>query len=559
MIASLDRCCLATPFYHVGISLWIFSFECPTSFYNQPMDSDGHLKPVNEPAFCFFPTKEITGLNFILHAPFLLTDSREGIRAGVAHNDKMIQRLSELAADSFEHLRDIGEETSVRLIEDNIVTIIPVDKEKFSDPSDKRKVSFLPFYQKIKEKFEKSEILPSIEGYVSTNNAYWASVPQLPQLFSNVQLADITGNENAHWVFTSLGRDEIQRNNKALYVYIDSLVRTNINEDVIITGRSREFTYIHGIRQSLENIKGITASFIETQTFEWLHKFYKWMSETKHRKEIAETAPVFLDQNGKAAAAFDDENQLILFLPVKDVEGYTVVHPELLKNPETKKFITDIGIKQPSLKDQIYNIILPQYEKGGAIDTDPHFMLFFKYYCKCSNDEVDEFIDLIRECEFLTYYCEGDSQAHRGTAGSMYLPTKDLRDYFKAKKDVRFIAMDEYRKLIDPEDEKKLISFLTELGIKKEISIVKQEVNYYTSGRDDLPHRHSTRRESWVESTIEGCKEIVKAILNDKDVAKSVVLWNSLLRIIEKYCSRWSALEYVLRGTYTYFYWLIVK
>lgn len=53
------------------------------------IDKDGHLRAVDEPAFCFFPTKEVTGLNFILHAPFLLTDSREGIRAGVAHNEKM--------------------------------------------------------------------------------------------------------------------------------------------------------------------------------------------------------------------------------------------------------------------------------------------------------------------------------------------------------------------------------------------------------------------------------------------------------------------------------------
>lgn len=66
------------------------------------MDKKGHLRPVNEPAFCFFPTKEATNLNFILHAPFLLTDSREGIRAGVAHYNKMIKRLAELAADSME-------------------------------------------------------------------------------------------------------------------------------------------------------------------------------------------------------------------------------------------------------------------------------------------------------------------------------------------------------------------------------------------------------------------------------------------------------------------------
>ena len=538
--------------------LWLFSRldDCrrrySVGFF---MDSAGHLKPVNEPAFCFFPTKEVTGLNFILHAPFLLTDSREGIRAGVAHNDKMIQRLSELAADSFEHLRDIGMETSVRLIEDSIVTIIPVDKEKFSEPSDKRKVSFLPFYQAIKEKFEKADLLPSTEEYISSKDAYWAAVPQLPQLFSNAQLADITCNKNAHWVFTTLGRDEIQRNNRALYSYVDALVRTSINEDVIITGRSREFVYIRGIRQDLENVKGITASFIEAQTFEWLHKFYKWLSETKHRKEISEKAPVFLDQNKNAVAAFDDEDHHILFLPVKDVAGYTVAHPELLRNSETKNFLIDMGVKQPSLKDQIYNIILPQYKKDDAIDTDPHFMLFFKYYCQCPNDEVDEFIDLIKACKFLTYYDKGDPQAHHGSADSMYLPTQKLTDYFEPKKDVRFIAIDEYRELVGPKAEKQLISFLTELGIKKEISLVTKEIDYYASGRNDLPYRYSTRGAAWEETVIDGCKEIVDAILNNGNVAKSVVLWNSLLRVIEKYCGPWRSLDNMLRGTHTYFYY----
>lgn len=451
-------------------NLWLFSRldDCgrrySVGFF---MDSDGKLKPVNEPAFCFFPTKEVTGLNFILHAPFLLTDSREGIRAGVAHNDRMIQRVAVLAADALEYLRDIGKETSTHLIEDNIVTIIPVDPEKFSKPSDKRKVSFLPFYQAIREKFEKADLLPSADGYISSKDAYWAAGTQLPQLFSNAQLADITGNENAHWVFTTLGRNEIQQSDKALHSYIDSLVFTNINEDAILTGRTRTFAYVHGNRQYLESIKGITAAFIEAQSFEWLHRFYKWLSETKHRKEISKTRPVFLDQNRRAVAAFDDKNQLILFLPVKDVEGYTVVHLELLKNLETKKFIIDdIGIKQPSLKDQIYNIILPQYSKGGVIDTDSHFNMFFEYYCKCSNDEVDGFIELIKEYEFLNYYNENDAQLYRGRADSMYLPTKELLEYFETKKDTRFVAIEKYRKCLKPTDEKELISFLLELGIK---------------------------------------------------------------------------------------------
>lgn len=370
-------------------------------------------------------------------------------------------------------------------------------------------------------------------------------------------MAGIVNNENAHWVFTTLGRDETQRNNKALYSYIDSLVRTNINEDVIISGRSRDFVYIHGIRQSLENIKGITAAFIEAQTFEWLHEFYKWLSETKHRKEISITKPVFLDQNGNAVAAFDNEDQLILFLPIKDVEGYTIVHPELLKNPETRQFMIDIGIKQSSLKDHIYNIILPHYSNGKGIDIKADFKIFFKYYREYSNDEIDEFIALIKEYEFLTYYKEGDPQPYHGSAASMYLPTKDLMDYFETKKDVRFLAIDEYRELVGPAAEKQLISFLTELGIKKEISIVSCKVDYNTSGRNDLPYHRSTRDFSWQEHVIEGCKEILEYILDNGDEEKSIVLWNSLLGIIENHCSQGSSLdlEGVLRGTFKYFYY----
>ena len=123
------------------------------------MDKEGKLRPLNEPAFCFFPTKEVTGLNFIIHAPFLLTDSREGIRAGVTHNDKMIQDLAILSADALVYLRDIGEEKNVRLIDDNIISIIPIDCEQFSEPADKRKVSFLPFFEAIKSKLSGFRLL----------------------------------------------------------------------------------------------------------------------------------------------------------------------------------------------------------------------------------------------------------------------------------------------------------------------------------------------------------------------------------------------------------------
>lgn len=175
-------------------------------------------------------------------------------------------------------------------------------------------------------------------------------------------------------------------------------------------------------------------------------------------------------------AAFDDDDQLILFLPVKDVEGYTVVHPELLKNPETKRFIIDIGVKQPSLKDQIYTIILPQYKDGGSPDSKAHFQLFFKYYCKCSTDEVDEFIDLLKDYQILRFHEDG--KIYRIKANQLYLPSRELRRYFESKPTTRFVDLDGYIELVGREQEKYLLSFLSELGVKTIPSILEE----YTGG-----------------------------------------------------------------------------
>lgn len=509
--------------------LWLFSrldeYKCRYSvgFF---MDEEGRLCAVNEPAFCFFPTKEVTNLKFILHAPFLLTDSREGIRAGNSHNNEMIIKLAELSADALVHLRDIGVDRSKRLIEDNIVEIIPTNKYIFSDPKDNKKISFLPFFNKIKSKFESCAILPSSNGYVEKENAYWAAVPQLTHLFSNEQLSDITENEKAQWVFVSLGRDEVQRNNKSLFNYIEDLVKTNLNEDAVINGRKDWSKVV--------SIKGITKEFIERQPISWLHTFYKWLSETKHRTEVITGKPIFLDQNRNAVAAFDGDKQLILFMPDKDIEGYTVVNDELLENEGTKKFVKSIGIKQPSLKDQIYNIILPQYKGGNEVDTSSHFMIFFKFYCKCSNEEIEEFIDLIKDYAFLIYYKDGE--AYREKASEMYMPNQSLLKYFASKPTTKFVDLQGYKEMVGNEREKYLISFLTELGVKT-------APGTYTEVEDDLIGCYSIS-----ERFIDGLLENIELVEKTKNKDLSAFLWKQLCALSDNNTLDYHVLNKIIKS-----------
>ena len=532
--------------------LWLFSrnegeLKYSVGFF---LDENKQLVPVNEPAFCFFPTKEMTRLNFLVHAPFILTDSREGIRVGVAHNNKMISLLSKLAADSMIYLRDIGMNTSERLINDDIFSIIPIQEDIFCDLDDTSRISFKPFYSAIKNIFQTESLIPTRDGYTVVENAYWAAVPFLTQLFSDTQLADICENIDAKWVFLSLGRDGVQSNNKKLFSYIDSITKTGLTEDALINGRS---TYAYGIRK--KEIKGIDGEFIEKQDISWLHKLYKWLSESNHRTELAKKKPIFLNQDARATSSFDDNNRLILFLPVENLVGYKTVYEELLKNKDTYEFIKKVGVTIPSIHDQIYNVILPQYKTTDGIDTDPHFMLFFKYYCQCPRENVDDFIEEIRDCHFITYYTQNNSQRYRGKAAELYLPNKELLDYFESKPTTKFVAIEEYKSLIGTSEDKYLLSFLSELGVKKYVDIYENELTWNEINlRKDLPEPYSTKTRTYIEKCIEGCKEIIEFIVQNKSKDKSVILWNQLLQIISTE-SHYGGLTSLLKGRCRYFYY----
>lgn len=537
-------------------TLWVFSrvYEGKNRYsVGFFLTVDGKLHPVTEYAFCFFPTREVTNLNFIIHAPFLLTDSREGIRAGVAHNEKMVRLLANLAADSLEYLKEIGEKNSIRLIDDTIVDLIPT-KHYTNDEYNNRKISFLPFYYSILKKFTECALIPSKNGYVMKQNAYWAASPRLTNIISDEQLVDITDNKDAHWAFTSLGRDDVQNNNKILFVYIESLVRTNLSEENVINGRNRDFYYDRalGQRVSLENIKGITPEFIEKQPIAWLFEFYQWLSETKHRTEVILKKPVFLDQRRKAVAAYDKNGQHILFLPIEGMDNYEFVNSELLANYETRLFVQSIGVTEPSLKDRIYNNILPQYAKNYVADSDSDFLSIFEYYCKCSNEDVSEYISLLKNCSFLKYYAGG--RACYGVASSMYLPTEELLMFFEGYEEVHFVALDEYTSLVEIQRKAKLVDFLKDLGIKSEVTFETREIDHATSNRTDLPNPVSTRKITWTEPVLEGCIELLHSIEKDQEVRKSVLLWNVLLHIIKKECTKMKTAKQLFWGKCSYFF-----
>ena len=541
--------------------LWLFSRKFDDKNYSVGYFlENGRLKPVEETAFCFFPTKRETKLKFIIHAPFLLTSSREGIKASELHNENMIKLLSDFAADSLIYLRDFG------LIDDGILEIIPLKETDFDVASDE--ISFKPFFKAIKNKMQTEKILPTRDGCVAKENAYWADTARIIETFSDRQLGEFVGNPSAAWVFTTIG----ERNaGSVLKSYLKDITEEFIDGNDLIkfidrkfieaqplewfhtfykwisetSGRSRiankrpffldenfhavaafdenfepilflsndnapDLAKIHpdllknpdtekflkeiiGLREptiedeiynrlETKDIKIISGSFIEAQTIDWLHRFYKWLSERTDRIEIARKRPFFLDENCEATAAFY-KGKPILFLP--NDGGYRTIHPDLLKNPYTKKFLlNNIGLKVPSLKDEINEKIRPQYESDEEkFDDTIYFRKIFAYYEQCPPARAKDFTLDLRAWILIR------SLADEYTApNNLYMPAPEFAECFDAvinddkntSDKGKFLDRDFYLNLVGSDKENLLREFFKGLGVTEDIDDLKSSIKLRT-------------------------------------------------------------------------------
>ncbi len=238
-----------------------------------------------------------------------------------------------------------------------------------------------------------------------------------------------------------------------------------------------------------------------------------------------------------------------------DTEGYNTVLPELLENEETAEFLKQLGVQHPSLRDEIYNRILPIYKDDKAINTTQHFLKFFKYYSECPQKEVDGFIKLIKDYEFIRFRSADDDTVYRGKASILYFPNDALKKWFQAKPNTRFIEFEEYLQLAGENNKEELISFLTHLGMKDEPRVLLRELNHQEAHEISSNWPYSSRDRKWNEKFIDGSKEIIQFIIQQQDVDLSVMVWNQLLKYVE-YGYSYNSLRSIMHGKYEYFYYV---
>ena len=435
--------------------LWLFSRfddKCGRYAVGYYTDENGDLIPVDEPAYCFFPTQVKTGLHFIIHAPFLLTDSREGIKFKHEHNIEMFNLLAQLAADSLICLRDIGLIEDRKLLNDKIIYIVPTCSFTrtgiFGDVE--YESPFQPFFTKMNEAFKSEQIIPAKDTYAVSKNAYWAHTPSLISAFNTDALCLLTNNPDAKWVFTTISRNSFDKYYDSKCSFIERIISKGLNEDKLL--------------------KLITPTFIQSQSIEWLADFYKWINETNARKNICRTLPIFLDSNGNAVSAYNENGNRTLFFESDNENGYATINTKLLENADILSLIQFYGITKPSLKDDIYNKIIPQLNHI-ALNTNIEasrkcFLQLFNYYLDCSRKDKEKYLSDLKQHNILIYFSMETGKLQIGSGKDIiYYPSNEMKEYFTVKPSTKFVDLEGYLQLVGKSNENLVCELLSELGV----------------------------------------------------------------------------------------------
>lgn len=291
------------------------------------------------PAYCFFRTRESTGLKFIIHAPFLLTDSREGIKEDT-WNDFLIKELAELAGDRLPEIRKMG------FLDVDFLNVLPIIKDDFKDSK------FQPIYDAVLNKLRSDEkLLPANDGgHISENQALLARGEGLTNLLDSGQLSQLFEIDNCQWLNSSIPE------NSAIWNYL----KDELKIDIV-----RPETFVNKLKDE----------FIQKQSDGWMIKFYAFLLKLgdlwEKPSSVLRQKKFIRLSDGTHVTPFHENGNPRAYLPSDLYSSFQTVKQNIAQDTQAREFLIKLGLCEPDQLAVVLEHILPKYpSKDIAVPVD---------------------------------------------------------------------------------------------------------------------------------------------------------------------------------------------
>ncbi len=410
--------------------------------------------------FCFFPTAENFNLHCIVHAPFLLVDSRQQLKEDEL-NDQFKSFIAELAANALPILRDYGNKINHLLVTENIFNFIP--KKEFWPKDNIFRNKYISVIR------ENKLLLGRGNRYISHKGALICRPISMMSVIDDNQLQMLHQNniscDNISYTFL---REDTQK--LCTQKYVQSIL-----EDLGIN-----------VYDGKDLASEITPEFMEKHGLKWAKRLYNhlrheqvklWKPQANSKLNVEETpfcvSPIILTTKGTWERPYNRNGSLNVYLPlVTEIDDYLFVSPEYFKEKETKTFLDDLGLKEPDSWDYIQSVILKKHEQVDYLDENEicdDLCLVYDYLSKINNEnEKKDKINIIAKNLLLV-----DEDASFYLAQDLYENSISLKQYFG--KNQNYIGVDKYKNFIDKYSIQDFHNFVQQLGVAKHPRILKKE------------------------------------------------------------------------------------
>lgn len=439
------------------------------------LDTSAH----DEPLYCFFPTKETLGLNYIVHAPFMLTDSRENVKMNQPWNDKLLYGTGYLLLKAIYALTQRRTTSNEYVIDDSVFLLFPINAlvEKHNIPH--LNIHAAAYMDHLAEM---RIFLSSDHTYVDGVHTLYSVDKDLPNLFLETELYQIIPNIIASkWSFLHLVENE-RINKSDIVKFLDMTRSIRCHVDVLTI------------------LKKISSSLLQGKTLDWLKDFYSYLSTKKtlwkENLSVLKTLPLFFCEDGVCRAAYNSVNDLqpSIYLTSGTEHHFVAVHPTLLKYPKCKAFFEYVGLQEPGVVAEIVENILPLYS-AKMISTQEvkqiarHLTMFSDYYNSLPflSEERKAFIQSVKDVPFLLVKDNEGNSSLQPVEGC-FLNNSLLTSFLKDVKDAYFFENEFVMNEIMPEKRDALYAFLSAAGLHFGLTVkpVRREPSLWISEQLNL-------------------------------------------------------------------------
>ncbi len=482
-------------------TVWVeIGFKLETNAKDQ---SESIVRIKDSPLVVYFPTEKSTRFGFLIQGPYKTTPSRDNIPKDDDWNTKLVEETALLLVDALQNLKEMG------LLTVALLNALPIRMNDFPEDG-----MFYPVVEAVRDALLDQELLPADDGtFVSARNAKLASAEWLRTLLKEKQMKQLFKPENPlKWISGEITDQEATDD---LWKYIRKELKV---EEITPDSFARK----------------IEGSFLENQTDDWFIAFYKYLSgqEALWRSPrgdgdaggVLRSKPILRLQDNKQELPFRSDGMANAYLPPPEETDFPVVKREIVDNEQAADFLKRLGLKPPTLLDDIVKNVLPEYTRPDAssISQHRHEVDIQKVIRAMSSDsEADKkkVLQAAKHTPFLKAVDQNDNTSFK-KPGEIYFPSEELKVYFSGNSAVCFL------------DETAGEKAWGELGVenKPRFNKISIDMSWEEKSRLRRDQAHTKDIET-IDYDLDGLEDFLARFESeDSQLAEhSLILWNFLL------------------------------